>query len=69
MEVSEAAYDDATGRLGGVRWRENSLPRQNVSHVLYVTENAKMSPMSKVVIFSVLYAISVRCGWMPSVDR
>jgi hypothetical protein len=43
--------------------------QQNVAHVLYAIETAKLSPMPKVVIFLVLYAVSVRSNWMPSVDR
>jgi hypothetical protein len=45
------------------------MPQLNVAHVLYAIENAKLSPMLKVVMLLVLYAISVRCSRMPLVGR
>jgi hypothetical protein len=45
------------------------MPPQNVALVLYAMKNINLSSMPKVAIFHVLYAISVRCSWMPLVGR
>jgi hypothetical protein len=38
------------------------MPQQIAAHVLHVIKNVNLSSMPKVVIFHVLYAISVRCN-------
>jgi hypothetical protein len=43
------------------------MPQQNVTHVLYAIRITNLSSMPKVIIFHVLYDISVRGSWMPSV--
>jgi hypothetical protein len=40
------------------------MPQKNVAGMVYAIENTNLSSMPKVVIFHVLYAISVRCSWM-----
>jgi hypothetical protein len=58
-------------RAPGQKMREKipCMPLQNVVHVLYAMKNINLSFMPKVAIFHVLYAISVRCSWMPSAGR
>jgi hypothetical protein len=51
------------------------MPQKNITNMLYIIENTDLSSMPKIVIFYVLYAISVSLTvrgiltWMPSMDR
>jgi hypothetical protein len=44
------------------------MPQQNVAHVFCTIGNVNLNSMSKIVIFHVVYAISVRYRWMSLVS-